>query len=454
MNIIKKALVGLLFLTAIACSKTDENKTTLVKGLITVADSIDSSGDYSGIGFTILYRDSVDAAADTIFHAVTDTTGSFEGEAVFKEKGRFPFIVSRNNRNLGAGQVILAEDDTLKVQGELPDLASSIRFNSDEYQALESFERVNRSFNRVALFINAGRISPDSAKMELKKFSDLFWSVYEQNPSTIAASLAARESVRLLKEWDEEAMMDRINSALPEENMIQVGLSFGKEHVADHHGLERASSYIDSLKGLTKNKELKMQADMQRITLYYDSLKTDQAKKYLGEFEKRYSKNEDAMAWADNMRYDLTYLGPGVTAPEFGFKTETGDTVLTHNPGGKPYLLEVTTLASRAYQEHYERIRALYYIYNSYNLNVYTLPLDQSEVTVDAFYEERGKLWPVVNRGSFDEQELIEKFNITRIPTWLLVDGKGVIIKKYTTRDIDTIIMGLNKVVNKTNTES
>ncbi|MGK7368884.1 MAG: hypothetical protein ACNS64_01615, partial [Candidatus Halalkalibacterium sp. M3_1C_030] len=98
MKIYRFAAVALLATAFISCSGQDQFKTALVEGSFSVADSIDSSKNFSGIGLTIIKRDSANADADTLFHELTDSTGSFRGEARFQDKRQYSAIISRNDR--------------------------------------------------------------------------------------------------------------------------------------------------------------------------------------------------------------------------------------------------------------------------------------------------------------------------------------------------------------------
>jgi thioredoxin-related protein len=86
-------------------------------------------------------------------------------------------------------------------------------------------------------------------------------------------------------------------------------------------------------------------------------------------------------------------------------------------------------------------------------LEVVTLPLDENQVTVDAFFEERVKPWPVADAKAFDRQELLKKFNIRMIPTRFLIDEDGQIIRKYVGNEFDDVIQGIQKIINKDNSK-
>src|SRR5690625_6328245 len=53
---------------------------------------------------------------------------------------------------------------------------------------------LKKSFGRIADYINAGAVSPDSVQMEIEKWSDIYWQIYEENPGKHAARLSGEMS--------------------------------------------------------------------------------------------------------------------------------------------------------------------------------------------------------------------------------------------------------------------
>ena len=424
-----------------ACSERPSVPGAVVRGHITVADSLDSSKNYAGIGVTIIKRDSANAQADTLFHEVTDESGSFSGRAEFPQRRRYRTLISRNGRNLGQLDVILADGDTLTITGELPDIEGTFSVQSREHDALSTYRRVERGFQRIAAFAQAGTLTGDSLITELGKWSDLFWEVYGTHKGTLASDLAASESVRLLQGWNDEKMMQRIRLVQDDDDLAGLAATYGKDYLVRSEGLDYTLAYLDSLRSMTKDRNMGMRISMERIKLLYDSARVEHAKTALAEFQKEYQ-NREAGAWAEAIQYDLNYLSPGDSIPAFLF-TENGQTISRTSMLGTPYILEISALANSLYQEQYDRTVIIYSLYKTYGLQVVTLPLDASQVTIDAFFEERLKLWPVASAGAFNREELINRFNVQIIPTRFLVDEEGKIVRKYVGREYEDIIQGI-----------
>lgn len=447
-NLNRLCLVVLLVILGWGCSNNTEKKQAVISAQFSVADSVQSSGDLSGIGFTIIKKDSANAAADTLFYATTDSAGSFSGTVRFDERRQYRTIISRNGRNLGRIGLILADGDSIRVRGTLPNLSESFTVSSEEHDAMKVYERVNRNFQRVRKYASAGRIQGDSLRQEILKWSNIFWDVYQKHKGTIASELAARSAIQILPGIDNKKMMSRLRAIQDQDKFSDIGATIGKNYIANSKGLNAALTYLDTLKNITTDKNKLMQIQRERINLLYDSARVDAAKRELSSFKKQFADSLQPKGWVESMDYDLNYMSPGDTIPQFKF-TQNGKTISRDSLKGTPYILEITRLSNKLYQRQFDRTVAIHSIYKNFGLEVITIPLDESQVTVDAFFEERYKPWPVADAQAFDRQKLIEKFNIRLVPTRFLIDREGQIVRKYVGREYQDVINGIQTIIQK-----
>ncbi len=432
----------------LSCSGPEQQQTAIIKGQFSVSDSVDNSGDYSQIGLTIIQKDSANADADTLFHQLSDSTGRLQGTARITGRNRYPAFISRNGQNIGRFGVILADEDTVEITGELPKLQETLEISSREHDALEVFQRVRSGYRRVAQYARMGRIKGDSLGQELNKWSDLYWEVYEKRKGTLAAEMAVSESLRLLQGWNNPAMMEKVRKIQDEDKLIGTAAGYAKRYLADREGLEYTLRYLDTLRSNAGSEEVKMRVQMERIKLLYDSARVEQAKQQLEAFKEEFDKEKRPQEWVDNITYDLNYLSPGDTIPTFSF-TLNSQVISRDSLIGTPYILEISTLANSLYQEQYERTVVIHSLYKNYGLQVVTIPLDNSGATVDGFFEERVRPWPVASANAFDRQELLEKFNIRLIPTRFLINRKGEIVRKYVGREYTDVIQDIQSLINE-----
>jgi glutathione peroxidase-family protein len=316
---------------------------------------------------------------------------------------------------------------------------------------MDTFQRLGKNFRRVMQLSRSGQLKGDTLRDELQKWTNLYWDVYEDEKGTFASNFAAREAIKILESFDKPQMMNRIRAVDGHDDLSDLGATFGKRYIANNKGLDSALVYLDSLAKSTESANSSKRIAREEIKLLYDSARVDKAQQKLTAFKDAYPEDSTSN-WVESMSYDLNYLSPGDTIPQFQF-SHNGKVISRDTLSGTPYILEITQLSNRLYQEQFDRTVVIHSIYKNYGLQVVTLPLDESQVTVDAFFEERVKPWPVADAQAFDRDQLLEKFNIRMIPTRFLVDENGKIIRKYVGNEFDDVIRGIQKIINKENNE-
>tara|TARA_R110000868_G_scaffold378658_7_gene644226 strand:- start:25308 stop:26630 length:1323 start_codon:yes stop_codon:yes gene_type:complete len=437
-----------MFGTACSAEQEKEVKPTLFSAKISVADSIDQTGDYSGFQVLIFSKKSASASADTLFWGITDSTGFVNGVIDLKDEGAFPTQISRNGVNLGAIRLLLAYDDTVKVSGEFPGFQETLVVDSRESRAMKLYDRVDTGYKRTSQFIISGQIADSLIPGELQKWVNLYWEVYQDHKGTFASKFALEATINLLRQYDSPQMFSKLNQAFDEDLAFGLAITKGKEYVAKNFGLEKAITYLDSVKALTKEKEIIRAIDQSVIKINYDSLRVEEARELLEKYNKKYNLDDSELSfWYKNMRFDLTYLAPGMDIPEFSFRTSDGDTITNSSMIGKSYLLEFTLMANQLYQSQYEEATVIYQIYNINGLEYFTIPFDQSTNTIIAFFEERDRYWEIADPPSFDRKAFVENFNIQYFPTRILVNKQGKIVRKYIGEEFDGIIPAITETL-------
>lgn len=439
-------MVGTLSLL-VSCSSYQQNKPSArVQGRITVADSIDTSRDYSGIEVAIIQKDSAQADADTLFYQVTDSTGNFSGTAVFPEKRFYTLRIDRNQRQLGQTSLILADGDTVQIEAQLPGLQQTLTVNSNEHEALGQYRRINQNYQRIVNYIQRGILKGDSARTELQKFANLYWEVYNKQEGTLASRMAAVDAIDIYGSLDGQEMMKKLRQVQDNDALAAVAARYGKTYLAENKGLNHSLQYLDTLQAITEDSISNMNIQQERIKLLYDSARVEEAKSQLADFKKQFGNKKSVKSWVESIEYDLNYLSPGDTIPSFAFKNN-GKLISRDSLIGTPYILEITLLSNRLYQNQYDRTFVIHNIYKNFGLEVVTIPLDQSQVTINAFFDERERAWPVAPADAFDRQSLVEKFNIRLVPTRFLVDRNGEIVRKYIGEEYQDVIQGIQTII-------
>lgn len=444
-----RSLLAILFtiVTLVGCLESGKKRQAMVKGTITIADSISKNQDYSGTGITIVSRDSANTISDTLFNSSTNANGQFSGMAEFPERRQYMMVISRNGQDLGQTGIILAEDDTLDIKAELPDIGRTLELSSREHKALETYRRVDRNFQRLVAFGRAGQITADSLAGELQNWPNIYWQVYEEHTGTLAAQFAAKKAIELLSQLDRSRMMERIGQIEDNDALVYLAATYGTEYTAQNEGLDEAIRYLQRLESKSGTSTARMRIQMERINLLYDSTRGVQARKALNTFKNEFEDDTIAQEWAASVEYDLNYLSPGDAIPDFSF-TDGGETISREELKGTAYLLEITELSNPLYQQQFDRTTVIHSIYKYYDFEIITIPLDTAQASVNAFFENRPRVWPVASADAFNSQELVKTFNIQALPVRFLIDHQGRIVRRFEGSEYRDVIKEIQNTLN------
>jgi hypothetical protein len=438
-------LPGILLLSC-AREKPEVKRAVHITGNITVDNQLDASGDYSGIQLLSTIT-SGSQQADTLFYAVTDSTGFFAADALFEIDDIYPVLISRNRNTFGILNLVFADRDTININARLPNVNQTVTISSKENDLLTILNRIERNFTRVANFINAGVVAEDSIQIEIEKWSDLYWELFDENPGTYVGKISGENSVVLLRGWNNEKMLERSNMLLERYNHLSSPTrQVLAEFYAETEGINRVLLFLQDLEERSSNLSAGMEIQMERIELLFDSSRTIEANSNLDDFKEIFADNEMAMRWAESISFDIEFLAPGYEFPELTLVTTEGDTIRTQELRGRPFLLELTRFDNFLYQQQYDRTVAIHQIYRNFDLEIITVPLSASDVMLDAFFEERSKLWKIIQPNSFNTVELAETLNLNRLPTRFLVNSDGTIIRRYIGNEYDDVVQGLQQI--------
>lgn len=426
-----------------ACSKKTEFK-HLIKGKITVADSVDPSKDYSGIGYLVFRRDSTQKA-DTLFFAQTDSLGIFSGLVKTELKGIYPVYITRNNKILAYSSLILTQSDTIQIQAELPGYNQTEKILSKEYEAKDVFNRLNKNFERIAKYVNSGRVTPDTIPAILTSWSDFYWSVHRKYPETIAANDAISECFRLLSGSNDEKLLQRYDSLKIYPNLRVAFARVAADAIARTKGLEVAVNFLRDRQKEAPTPAQSLQVIRNEIELLADSNQYTRANELIKKHQNLFNTIKGAKSWATYFNKETGRLAPGKPLPHFKVKSEK-DSVSNETFAGKVFVLEVAGLSSELYLSEFGELNSLYPIYSIKGVDWFTIPLDP-QAAIDAFRDEQLPNWRLADAHNFDTYPLMDSLNVIQIPTRFLIDKKGNIIRKYKPNEINRLLNDILKAV-------
>ena len=97
---------------------------------------------------------------DTLFHAVTDTAGYFNGTAHFEERGQYVMLITEII-NFCDFFGYSGNKNTVNIKGQLPDFVETMKIKSRENTAFATFQNVPNNYRRVIKYLNAGALPRD-----------------------------------------------------------------------------------------------------------------------------------------------------------------------------------------------------------------------------------------------------------------------------------------------------
>lgn len=435
-------LIGVLVF-AVGCAKEEPVAPTYSTALLSGIITVDGSDDFSGIDVRIVIP------GDTLFRAISNIDGHVSGLVRFRQAGRYVITISRNNRMLHEHELILAAEDTLSFSGVIPRLAESFVVQSPEQAAWQTYQRLNRQYDRILRFSATGVISVDSIRSTIKMWSDLYWSLNEAHPSTFAANQARFTSIRMLNGIDDVLLNERMSTLGNSNEEFALRLSLGSEIAFRTQGIEPALAYVDSLKNTTRNADLKSSSDMRRIELLVLSGDADRSLAEVKTFRRKH-KDTAFDNWASALEYELEFLIPGKMLPDFSIAGE-GDTLSTTSLAGKPYLIEFVGLAADPYIDRYSDLVVLHSKASEAGIRFITVPLDTHPAILSGFFTERPKRWTVSPIGAFTSSNIGEQLRVDQVPMRYLVGADGIVIGRYFSYELDELEADLAPLLTQPN---
>lgn len=444
----KPVLLILIALLAGACSQHGKMKyRATVSGTITVADSIDATGDFSQIEFIVLYPDT-SGVSDTLMRARTNKKGEFRGQVRFPGQGRYPVEVRRFQRIVSTSSLLLGDRDTVRVEAQLPGFVQTAKVSSNEQRTFETYSRLNRNFERIVNLVQAGVLKPDTIPDITRVWSGLYWELFDQNPETYAGKLSAAESVRLSTGLGDSVLLERLTKIKKTPMLGQVTASLAAPALARTGGLDNALRFLDEMQAYHKDREDRGSLIRLKVEMLADSGRTDRA---LQELKKHSDLSETWPAfkfWMETVEKDLTELAPGSPAPAFSI-VAGADTLSLDKFTGRPLLIEFTSFANENYQAQYERMLAIQLVYRTAGLEMLTIPIDQNPVLYEGFFQERAKNWTFTNAGEFQRTGIGTAYNVRTVPLRVLISREGKIIRKYSGANIELLFSDLQTQLQK-----
>lgn len=443
--IILLAFINVLFWSG--CEKKPKLHTTYFSGQITVSDSLDASKDYGGIELLIIKRDSLTTAADTLFYSVTNQDGTFAGLISYPVSGSYPLFISRHKNRLYSTSVLLGVEDSLFLKAELPNFNTTKSFKSVEYEALNTVERLNRNLSRIGQYAISRQFSQDSIITIRKQWADLYWSVYVGFSKTMAGSDAAVQSLHLLSGISDSLLISRYEQLYKNLSAFNNALPLVIQVKSRHSDFEILNNYMKNLEDEVDDYTSSFMVASNRFDILYDSLRIDEALRFFNTIKKKYKSVNQIDEWISYNEPYITSLKPGNKIPHIRIETVDGNVFDTDSLSKPLTIIEIVRINSDLYRNQFEEILISKSLFDLLNIRFITIPVDEPAV-VNSFYEVFKPGWMFAKSGQFAMNKLDKKLSISYLPSRLVIDDKGLIIKHYDFDEFNDLINEVPKHLN------
>lgn len=402
-----------------------------LEGRITVSDTIDATGDYSG--FEVLVAALGTGGIDTLGHAVTERSGAFEMEVRAPERGIYPLIIQRRGQTLHNGQLVVADGEAASFSIELP-TRRQLLIRSPENAALLAYRNARAQHNQTLLRTLSDSTTTEQEQeleMSIRRTADLLWSFEDTYPGTLGAELAAAEAVVMLGSWDDSLLVARAREISPENPRFVEVAQAARQAMARYEGQEAALALVRDFREQALSEEQRAALQAEIVRAHVDSLQQQEALQAARVLAEEYPDGRWA-EWAERASYEIEHLMPGMPAPSFAVTTLQGEEVSLEGLRGRPVLLEFYTPADATYREQLPRRNALANVQEGgVPLEIVSVSFEPDTLMNEAFLDGRDLPGKHVVAPEGPESSIAKAYNVTTVPTRFLIDAEGRIVGKY-----------------------
>ena len=423
-------LVGVVTMTVVACGgESSAQVRSHVYGQLTVSTDVDSLADHSG--FEVLVVSNQQADLDTLGVAETDSEGRFAMDVDVPERGIYPLVISRAGATLTIQELVLAEGDSTRVRATFPLNGRPVRLVSHENASWTAYKNTKSQYNRMVLELV--QENPDYTEAEMgrviRQSAGIYWSLQETYPGTFGAAVAAAESVVMLEGWADSLAVARAGDiAASHPSKVEIVRAV-RRSVARLEGQAAAVRFVRShMTGEDENKDAALLSEV--VVAYMDSLNAAAAVSAARELQRDYPDSQWAR-WAEGAIYEVEHLLPGLPAPEFSLVDINGDVIDKQAMADQFYMLEFYTPTHPLFQEELGFRQALLNTLDEAIFEAVSISVDPDSAFNEALLDGRNLQGRFVFEPEGTESMVATAYNVNVIPTRVLIDPRGLIVRKY-----------------------
>lgn len=431
-----------------AASQQETRTTSFLSGQITVDPALDSTGNHGG--FEVIVLNQAEAGLDTLGFARTARDGSFAMAVTAPDRGVYPLVITRNGRIIKVDELALATGDSAAFSVVLPDGGRPLRIRSTENAAWAAYRntRYQHAQTVTALMAEPSEASGAAMAQSAGLTANILWNMRETFPGTVGAALAAAEGVLILEGWNDSLLDVRAAEITPENpGYVDVARAH-RRAVARLQGQEAALELLARYRAQTLRDDHRAALLAEEVAARVDSLDRAGALATARDLRQAYPGSPWA-GWAERAIYELENLMPGMPAPDFAAETVRGQPVTLELLRGHLVLLEFYVPEDPVFRQQIPGRNALVRSADDGAFTVVSISLQPEAALNEALLESVElpglHVWDARGAGS----PLAQRYNVTTLPTRVLIDAQGRLVGKYTGNAFAPLLQDVARLLNR-----
>ncbi len=408
-----------------------------LEGQIKLSTAIDSVADYSD--FEILVADRSSGSVDTLAFASTDAEGKFAMDITAPKKNIYSLILARSGSILRVDDIAIADGDSATFSVTFPFGQRPVMIRSRENAALLGFKNTvalhNTEIDRMS---KEGESDREVYAQKIAQTSEILWGLQQTSPGTLAASLAAAQSIVMQEEWNDSLVVARARSLDPENVNFANVVAAARRAQVRLQGTEEGASLVEELKAKVTDEDVLAAIQTELVLAYRDNNQNEEALQAARDLKMQYATDSSWIRWADRAIFDLENLRPGMSAPEFNLVDVEGRAVTMGDFAGKYLVLEFYAPGPEFAAQLTPR-NAFYRADEEPPFEILSISLQPDPELNEAFFDGRD----IPGRHVFMEEgvtaPVVKAYNVYLLPTRFLIDPEGKLVGKYVLNNALTI---------------
>lgn len=404
--------------------------TSTLEGHITLDTAVDSSANFSG--FEVTVGENIDGNMDTLAFAVTDSDGQFAMRVQAPRPNIYSLVISREGSILLYDEIAIADGDSASFKLKFPFGNRPVMIRSKENAALLGFKNTmalhTGEINRMQ---REGVNDMAAYQNRINQTTEILWSLRESSPNTLAASLAAAQSILMLERANDSLLVARAMEL--EANNPDYGRIIGAARRATVRlkGLEAAPALVETMRDKISEPDILAAAQSELVLAYRDNDEINKALDAARELKMNFATDSAWIRWADRAIYDLETLMPGMEAPAFSLVDTEGKTVTLDAFSGQYLVIEFYAPGPEFEQQLTGRNAFYRADKDGASFEILSISLQPDELMNEAFFDGRDIPGRHVFLAEGPEAEIIKTYNVYLLPTRFVIGPDGKIIGKY-----------------------